>query len=281
MAAEIKTGFSMHPYWLGDDDLPEFIDPLRQVGLSALEFELDPHLPAWEGFQPLMEAAVRAGLDLSFHAPFRKTYTLQGFAGSGRTAIEKDYRPMLAIADQWGQRMGSLRTVVLHAAVSRSPVERETLKEDTLAFIEWALKAFPDIRLALENNSPPKPGEVKVGDTLAGVLGVIGEINDPRLQACWDFGHDFLSRGIEPPPPEWLASVVHAHVHDVNIEGVDHYPLMFQRVPWQAWLPLLKNAGKARMVVLELKGGQLQGREPNEIQNLLTESISDITRGVR
>jgi sugar phosphate isomerase/epimerase len=280
MGAEIKIGFTMHPRWLGDGDLSAFIEPLCLVGLSALEFELDQNLPAWPEFGPLMEKTTTQGLDLSFHAPFHPPHTLKGFSGSQREAIKQDYQPMLAVAEAWGKRLGSTRTVVIHAATSHKPADRDKLEADTLAFFTWALEAFPHICFALENNAPAKEDEVKIGERLEDVLRIIHSIENERLQACWDVGHDFMFRGSGDPPVEWLKAVKHVHVHDVNDQGVDHFPLIYQHVPHRSWLPQLCDTGRAEIAVLELKGNQLKTWEPGEIQAMLIGSIAAIEQAI-
>ena len=40
--------------WLGDGTAAEFLDPLRRVGLTAVEFTLHPHEAGWEDFPPLI-----------------------------------------------------------------------------------------------------------------------------------------------------------------------------------------------------------------------------------
>ncbi len=89
-----------------------------QSGLSALEFELDQHLDRWEEFEPLMEATVEEGLELSFHAPYRLPYTLVGYSTTNRASIENMYRPMLKIAEKWAIQTGKPRVAVFHAATA-------------------------------------------------------------------------------------------------------------------------------------------------------------------
>lgn len=233
MSDEIKIGFSMHPRWVGEGGLKGFVEPLCQAGLSALEFELDSRLDMWEEFEPLMETAVALGLDLSFHAPYRAPHSLAGFSGAQRSAIVEDCLPLLGIAENWGQRLGSLQTVVVHSAHARLPATRDGLVADTRAFLEWALDRFLHLLFALENNAPPKPGVVKAGDSRDAVLDVLAPLNDARLKICWDMGHDYLSHGPARPAPDWLARVGHVHVHDVDERGEDHFPLIFGRVPYK------------------------------------------------
>ncbi len=280
MDSEIKVGFSMHPRWIGSG-LKGFVEPLRQAGLAAFEFELDDHLDLWPEFAPLMEAAAALGLDLCFHAPYRAPHSLAGFCGERRDSIAAGYQPLLGIAEAWGKRLGSPRTVALHAAAAHLPVERAALVADSRAFLEWALDCFPHLVFALENNTPARPGEMKAGAGRGAVLEVLAPLQDDRLKICWDMGHDYLSGSPAALEPGWLARVAHVHVHDVDEHGVDHYPLVFGRVPHREWLAELKAAGMKGTVVLELKGGQLKGWPPERIDGALAASIAALAEEVR
>ncbi len=274
MAGDIRIGFSMHPRWADAGGLENFISPLRQVGLSALEFELDDHLEGWSAFGTLMEITHEMGLGLSFHGPYRLPRSLVGFSGEARERIQADIRPLLAIAETWARKSMKCHTLVVHAAVAREPASRGFLEADTLAFLAWVLEEFPDLQVALENNHPPAPGEVKVGVEPEEVLALIASINSPRLGACWDMGHDFLRHRGEEPAPEWLANVVHVHVHDVDENGEDHFPLIFGRVPYEHWLGAWKVLSGRGNVVLELKGKHLQDWSRERITEVLKANIS-------
>jgi sugar phosphate isomerase/epimerase len=274
MAGDIRIGFSMHPRWINMGSLAEFIIPLRRAGLSMLEFELDNRLADWAIFGPLMETAYELGLGLSFHAPYRSPHSLVGFAESSREGIEKDVYPLFKIAQTWAQRSSTCVPVVIHAAVGREPATREALAADTYTFLSWVLEAFPDIQLALENNHPAQPGEVKVGVEPADVLSFLSSIGNTRLGACWDLGHDYLRHSVEEPAKEWLTKVVHIHVHDSDSYGKDHYPLVYGNVPYERWLKKWKEVGGKGNVVLELKGDQLKDWPPAMITQTLEKSIS-------
>lgn len=279
MSSEVGISFNMNPRWLGEEGLAAFLDPLRQVGLDTLEFELDPFLPEWPQMQPLIGECADAGMKLCFHAPYRDPNRIEGFAQGRRTEVTTLFRPMLGIAQQWAEKLEAPVNVVVHGARS-SIASRETLREDTLQFLEWALADFPGIYLAFENNHPAKPGEIKIGETRTGVLDVVTQIDHPNLGICWDFGHDYLSAGEIEVSAAWLARVIHVHVHDVDAKHVDHYPLIFNHVPFSDWLPLLRSAGRLRVATLELKGGLLAGWAPDRIQSALIDSLRTIKVGI-
>ena len=268
-------GFNIHPRWVAEQGLERFLAPFRQTGLDTLEFELDGLLPDWPGFEPLMAAADGLGMGLCFHAPYRGQNRITGFAGPRRNELEALVGPMLAIAQAWAERKGHLMTMVAHGAVGQT-AEQESLKEDTLEFLKWALDRFDGLRLALENNHPPAPGEAKVGATRAGVLAVVRALNHPRLGVCWDLGHDYLAGAGVEIEAEWLASLVHIHVHDVDAVGQDHYPLVCGRVPHTIWLGLARQAGFHGIATLEIKGGQLAGWSQGKVQAALADSFTTI-----
>ncbi len=276
----IRIGFSMHPRWVDQGGLKSFINPLRRAGLSALEFELDDRLDCWPDSQPLMEAAVEQGLELSFHAPYRAPHSLVGFAGDRRPALEQEYRPLLEIAENWARRTGGPRTLVVHAAVSQPPADPAALVADTIAYLQWVAEAFPNLHLALENNHPPVRGEIKVGIQRADILHIANCLPPARLGICWDMGHDYLRHQQDEPSSEWLSRVMHVHLHDVDEADQDHYPLVLGNVPHLPWLQGLKQAGMKGIVVLELKGERLKGWSMNQISAALVGSVETIAREV-
>ena len=280
MENDIRVGFSMHPRWAGPDELKAFISPLRQAGLSALEFELDDHLDRWSDFMPLMNKAVDLGLDLSFHAPYRAPRSLVGFATDRRSELEKEYRPLWEIAENWGQRMGGQRTVVVHAAVSQPPADPASLVADTMAYLHWVSGSFPHVRLALENNHPPVKGEIKVGVQRSDVLQIAQGLPPSRLGICWDMGHDYLRHQQDDPPPVWFSRVIHVHLHDVDEDDQDHYPLVIGNVPHQSWLHGLRRAGMKGIVVLELKGERMKNWSMDQVTAALVGSVETIVREV-
>jgi len=288
--SNILIGFSMHPRWAYGATLAGFLEPLRTAGLGALEFVLDDNDADWPQFGPLMERCQRLGFVSCFHAPYRSPYTVTGFAGRGQAQVQADYAPMLDIAARFGPA-----TVVVHGAHSAIR-PRPELVADTAAFLRWALDRYPSLTLALENLTLD-PGRTKIG---AGnrdeLLRIVEEIDDPRLGICWDLGHDVMNDCYDLPDEIWLRRVCHVHLHDVNEQGVDHYPLIYGRTPYETWLPALAKAGFAGIVGLELKGrqlvalgfkgpvalelerGQLTSLELPQIMEMLADSVSKARR---
>ena len=265
-----RVGFSMHPRWTYGTTLMGFLEPLRAAGLKALEFGLDVNDADWPRFEPLMDECQRLGFDLCFHAPYRRPYTISGFSGRERARIADDYAPMLEIAARFGPA-----AVVIHGACSATR-RQEKLRADTVAFLRWALERYPSLTLALENLTLDA-NRIKIGANSRPELSrIVGEIEAPRLGICWDLGHDVVNDCYDLPDKTWLRRVCHVHLHDVSEQGVDHYPLMYGRVPYQLWLPALVETGFEGIVTMELKGGQLAFMEPPRIMEILAKNVAEI-----
>lgn len=300
------VGFSMHPRWVGSDlesrtcvnldKVKKLLEPLRAAGLGVLEFVLNPGDPYWSQFEPLMDVCVDLGFKLSFHAPYQQPYTLAGFTDrcstppesynvlgdnpeSSAADIKRDYEPMLDIAAHYGPA-----TIVVHGACSSTRPAADLLA-DTRAFLEWALDCYPSLDFALENLGVD-PGRTKIGADQANLLPIMLQLNHPRLGICWDMGHtamnharaeeDFAILENSTPELDWLRQVRHVHLHDLSERGVDHYPLMYGRVPYRRWLNALVVAGFVGTVVLEIKGHQLAHLELSQILSLLWNNVADI-----
>jgi sugar phosphate isomerase/epimerase len=277
--ADIKIGFSMHPRWVGQEGLEAFLAPLRDAGLSTLEFELDSRLEMWDETKKLIEQSFGLGMDLCFHAPYRLPHRIAGFSGKKRAKIIRDYQPLLDIAQSWAKRSGDQKTVVFHGARGEKEGHSQ-LYADTRAFCQWLLDSYPDLRFALENNNPTEADVIKIGVTREEVLELVSDFDSPRLGICWDMGHDYLTHRKDAPTTEWLERIIHVHVHDVDAHENDHFPLVYGKVPHADWLGALHQVGMKGIVTLELKGGNLKGWQPDEIRKALTISIKTIAREI-
>jgi sugar phosphate isomerase/epimerase len=211
------------------------------------------------------------GFSLCFHAPYRLPYTVAGFAAQERAEIEAAYAPMLDIAARFGPA-----TVVVHGARSETRCHEEVYA-DTIAFLRWAVEQYPSLTFALENLNPD-PSLAKVGVDRAEVLRVVQEINVPNLGICWDMGHDVRAGRLDLPATAWLRGVCHVHVHDIDGQNVDHYPLIYGRVPYRVWLPALVETGFEGITTLEIEGRRLMSLEGAQITEMLRDSIGELYR---
>lgn len=268
MTSSARVGFSMHPRWAAGNALRGFLEPLRDAGLAAVEFELDSNDPLWPQFAALMADCRQLGFELCFHAPYRAPHTIAEFSGQARARIQADYRPMLDVVASLGPA-----TMVVHGAKSESrPIDR--LTEDTLGFLEWVLHDYPTLTLALENANL-QLGVNKVGSTPEDLLTIVERLGDPRLRICWDVGHYVHAGYTSAPTTAWLKRVGHVHIHDLNPAGQDHLPFLYGRVVPGVWLSHLPRSFEG-IVTLELNGQRCAFLWPDRIMPALISSIGAI-----
>ncbi|MBI5877304.1 MAG: sugar phosphate isomerase/epimerase [Chloroflexi bacterium] len=255
----MDLGFALHPKWLGDGRLADFLSPLEKAGMTVLEFTLHPTWDEWPELKALATECTRAGYRCHFHAPYKDPYNADGFNGTRRTEIEQLYAPAIELIERLALDGGYVPSLVIHGAHAPGSGAdvRARLRADTTAFLVWMLAQTSQARLMLEN-LPPKPGFTRTGESRAEVRAVVRDIDAARLNICWDFGHDVLLGYNSPPDDAFLSAVRHAHVHDIDAAGEDHFPLVYGNVPWADDLRALRRAGFDGAVVMEINGYRAQ-----------------------
>ena len=252
----MELGFGLHPKWLGSGSREEFLAPLKAAGMSVLEFTLHPATEEWQAMRGLAEECVRAGYRCHFHAPYQSSFTIAGFATSGRDAIRRMYAPALELVERLAGEQRSDPALVIHGATANAP--RAELRRDTEAFLAWVLAETHYSRLMLEI-LPPKPPLTRIGESRDELLDLVRTMNDPRVGICWDLGHDYLLGYTAAPTDDFLRAVRHVHIHDINAAREDHFPLIFGNVPWQADLRALVGVGFDGAGGMEINGNRATG----------------------
>lgn len=247
----VQVGLNMHRRWLSEGPAHVFLAPLRELGLSILEFKVDSLTPDWSRSEALIEECEQLGFNLSFHAPHGDGYSLTGFSRGRERGISKRYAPAVDYVVDFADRYGPT-TLVVHGAKGRA--RRRALRRDTVAFARWLLGRSVNLRIAIEVRIRER-GAIKVGDSRAELVELVSELDSERVGICWDMGHDARNdSGFNGIDDSFLSSVTHVHVHDMSPDGRDHCPLLFDNVPYQHCLTLLLEAGYQGSVVLEIDG---------------------------
>jgi sugar phosphate isomerase/epimerase len=243
-------GLNMHPKWLGDGTTAEdFLLPLRELGLSVLEFTLNLSSPDWPEMNSLIEECHRLAFGLTFHAPYKDPYNPAGFSRGERDKIERLYRPAIEYVARTAEEAGPT-TLVVHGAKGERP--RGELRRDTEAFLAWILGEAPGLRPAIEL-LVREENTVKIGDNKAELVKIVSGLGSPKVGICWDLGHD-ARNGSVTIPPGFIASVSHVHLHDIAPDGEDHCPLLFGNVPYRKRLCQLIRVGYGGIIILEVNG---------------------------
>ncbi|MDY7040928.1 MAG: sugar phosphate isomerase/epimerase family protein [Chloroflexota bacterium] len=274
-----QLGFSFHPKWLSLTGSAEaFLRPLQEAGMSAVEFTLHPNDSDWEAFPPLIAECQRLGLHCHFHAPYLAPYNVAGFSGGERERVEELYRPAIELAVRFAARSAGPTVLVVHGARAANRA-RALLLEDTVAFVNWLLSWNAGLRVAVEN-LPRHPDLVKIGTTHQDLMDIVEAVRTPDVGICWDLGHDVLLGATSPPVEPVLRRIVHVHVHDIDVEGMDHYPLVYGRVPYRSWLRPLAEDGFGGCITLEVSGYRVGHEGIGRVRAMLVVSLQRLATAV-
>lgn len=271
-----QLGLNMHPRWLSDGPAGAFLFPLRELGLSGLEFTLNLSSPDWPEMNSLIEDCRRLGFRTTFHAPYKGPYNPAGFSGTKRQEIEELYGPAIAYVARIAEEAGPT-PLVIHGAKGDRP--REELRRDTGAFLAWILEASPGIQAFLELLVRER-NVTKIGDNKVELVEIASSLGSSRAGICWDLGHD-ARNGSTVAPHGFTSRVKHVHVHDISPDGQDHCPLIFGNVPYADHLRQLGDGGYRGTIILEVSGyhvSQLAAAEGTRPFHLLRDSLRKLTK---
>jgi sugar phosphate isomerase/epimerase len=267
-------GFNMHPRWLRGGSPESFLLPLRQMGVSILEFKLDLTAPDWPQTEALIDFCRALGSRVSLHAPHKGPYNLTSFRGLERRRIQKHLGPVIDYAAAVAADQGPT-TLVVHGA--KGTDTREALRRDTEAFLSWIQERTADLHLALELRVR-EPNVTKIGDSKRELLTFVSQSRIPGLGICWDIGHDACN-GAAAAPSGFIERATHVHVHDLSPQGEDHHPLLYGNAPYRSALQALRQVGYEGPLILEVNGhfvGRAAKEEGVPVADILRRSFRKI-----
>jgi len=278
----INIGSNLDFHWLKGRSFQSVVEPLMEKGLSVLEVHLDLRFSEIaDHIEYLCDEATRTGLGINFHAPYLDPPFMYGFSGEEKESIQADWSPVLEIVNQYAGANGIRTEMVLHG--SHGPyAEMSDLLADTIEISRWILDTCPKLYLGIENLPTPRnPNElVKFGENRESVLDAAQKVNHDRCGITWDMGHCIRNKVFELPTEEWMSRVVHVHLHDVDENRQDHWPLMLGSTPYEEWIPALMDSGFEGTITAELNGKLYQDWLQQEIDNNLLLTIDKIKRTV-
>lgn len=265
-------GSASSPRWYRGtvSGLAAYLSHLRVWGAGAAELVLH-HGPASEQirFVHVIEQDWNAtfaqyharGIACHAHASLAPGFRLDGWHADA-ASVRAHYVPLLAFCARMAQAQGRAVTMVVHGAGDT----RATLasnQDATRRFLAWAEHAIPrlggGVRIAVELLRARGVGDVHASSGRARVMDLVRDSDPALVGICWDMEHDWFNGLRDPawtprPPGEFLDRVIHAHVHDANGEThANHFPLIFNTVPYDAMIPLLIAHGYDGPFILEIR----------------------------
>jgi sugar phosphate isomerase/epimerase len=253
---KLDIGFSTHEsvrsLFGGKDPLPV----LRERGIRAVETAISPETE-FAALSAYTRVCNEAGFHVSLHPYTERTPYNPVHFGPDDERCRRFHATVFLAAEDAGRRQGHEVVVNIHAAAGGKDEDRGLLLARSVRFFAWAkqwcLENAPLAKPVVELQFRAHPHETiqRIGDE----YGEIAEIaRRAEVGVCWDFGHAYMNaRRFETPldpPDDLLPAITHIHCHDVN--EIDHYPLVCDRVPWERMLGLARQNGFDQTVILEV-----------------------------
>jgi sugar phosphate isomerase/epimerase len=226
------------------------------LGLRAVETAVGPDTD-FAALTAYAERCTKTGFRVSLHPYTERTPCNPAHFSGKEELCRRFHTKVFLAAEEAARRQGGDVTVTIHAAAGEKGEKRRALVDESIRFFawakEWCLENAPGVKIAVELQFRPYPHETiqRIGDEYAELAEIAERAG---VGVCWDFGHAFMNAdrfGLPLDPPEdVLKQIVHIHCHDVN--DIDHWPLVFDRVPYARMLALALDHGFDGTVVLEV-----------------------------
>ncbi|MCA1669255.1 MAG: sugar phosphate isomerase/epimerase [Thermomicrobia bacterium] len=249
--------------------LAAYLSDLQAWGAGAAELVLH-HDPATEQFRfvHVIEQDWNAtfaqyharGIACHAHASLAPGFRLEGWHTNARF-VQAQYTPLLAFCARMAQAQGHGVTLVVHGA-GDTTATLQSNQDATRGFLQWAegeILRLGGVQIAIELLRARGDGDVHAASGRQKALAVVRECDPTLVGICWDIEHDWFNGLRDPhwtprPPDALLDRVIHAHVHDANAETLaNHYPLVFNTVPYAGMIPLLIAHGYDGPLILEIR----------------------------
>ncbi len=266
----VLLGNAGSPRWYAGPErsFSTYLDMLEKVGATSTEIVLHHgpydertarvHVidPDWES---TVEAYHRRGMAIQLHVSLDQRFATSRWRVD-REGLKSEYEPIISLALSAVERQERL-SLVIHGA-SDPNVTLPQNEDATLGLIDWLADRFEDerasISVALELGAA-KPGrETAAARSRDSVLRIVRRAASSAAGICWDVAHDIENSSDEldwsiDPGRDFLARVRHVHLHDVDDQGMAHYPLLLGTVPYKAQLDALLRSQPLPSMTMEVR----------------------------
>ena len=246
-----------------------FMNDLKKAGVSSIELR---HIEAETETEKAALAAKQildSELEVTIHG-----YLPQAISGDRFADI---LPPIASIVETLKERKASC-TMTFHSYKARNG-DLSQLSAYNADFIKNLMQIIYNenlpLKIALEINR--NKGFTDPSIDYDGLMTVWKDIASPqRVGFCWDFGHSYwnTSKGYMNliPKDDFLAHVIHTHIHDVSPEGETHWPLTEGVIPLNDFVARLNEQNYTGTYNLELSPERWH--KLRDVKTCIFESIS-------
>jgi len=266
----VLLGNSGAPRWYfgPDRSFSEYLDRLVEWGATSAEIVLhhgafDERTARVHVLEPDWRSTIQAyracGLAVQFHVSLDQRFATSRWRRE-RDDLRDEYQPILRLLTEIAEEQPRI-VLVLHGAVDLSATPEDN-EDATVGLLDWLATEFSarslPAKAAIELGAA-KPGrESSAARSRSSVSNIVERVGSAQVGICWDTAHDIENAGIEDgwtliPGNQFLRHVIHLHLHDLGDDGLAHYPLVLDRVPFAAQLESLARIGSLPSLTMEIR----------------------------
>jgi sugar phosphate isomerase/epimerase len=266
----VLLGNSGSPRWYSGEDrtLERYLDSLVAWGATSAEIVLH-HGPFDErtarvhviepDWSETVSAYQRRGLAVQLHVSLDQRFATSRWRDD-REGLMDEFEPILALASVIAESQERV-VLVLHGASDQAATLDQN-EASTAGLLDWLATRFETSSLpacaGLELGAAKDGRETATARARASVFGLVEQVASPQVGICWDLAHDRENSAreadwTERPSDEFLRRVVHVHLHDLDDQGMAHYPLLLGNVPFERQLAALAEVKSLPSLTMEVR----------------------------
>jgi len=264
-------GFTLGPLWRQYRPADELLEGMWARGCRSVEIYFNPLDADFADVFALARRAMDRGYALTVHAATDGDFNAVRYL-TDPEAVVRAHKLLLDAVEGLAASTGQRVMINFHGGQGEG--DRGELVENTRKLVhrlaQWMDEQYPHLRGAIEI-LPHDPVYQRIGDRQEDLLRISEGLDTRRFGLCWDMGHLQLNLSRygygSPALDEFVARVVHTHVHEVDGAHRDHCPLGRGVVSVKSNVERLVRSGYRGVFNLELgfKEASLYGDPVDEL----------------
>jgi sugar phosphate isomerase/epimerase len=229
---------------------------ISALGVRAVETAVDVGTD-FSALAAHIRLCTKAGFRVSLHPYTEGTPCNPAHFSKSDALCRQFHTRVFMAAEDAAERQGRKAVVNIHGAAGTDGDDRRRLVEESIRFFNWSREWCAEnatlVRVVAELQFRPHTHETiqRIGDNYEELCEIAQRAG---VGVCLDIGHAYMNAerfGVPLDPPlEFLKRVAHVHCHDAD--GIDHRPLIHDRVPCERVLRSAIEHGFDGTVVLEV-----------------------------
>jgi sugar phosphate isomerase/epimerase len=266
----VLLGNSGSPRWYAapEHTLDDYLDHLVDWGATSAEMVLH-HGPYDErtarvhvidpDWRFTSDAYHERGIAVQLHVSLDPRFATSRWR-SDREGLQREYEPILVLVSSIVERQDRV-VLVLHGAADPAAAADDN-EAATIGLLDWLanraqVSSLP-LALSLELGAAKTGRESAAARSRQSILRIVERLPTEQVGICWDLAHDCENSTVDPewttiPAPDFLGRVNHVHLHDLDGQGMAHYPVLLGNVPYPEQFAALRRVGPLPSITMEVR----------------------------